>query len=138
MSTWSAEAGYLARYLGGGLLNTALGFAVIFLAMWLGMPPIGANVAGYAVGFVLGFIVSRKLVFRSNGTVTAESGRYLIAFALAFLANLGAVTGAMHLTDLNPYLAQLLGAGVYTACMYLLSRLFVFTPGERTESQARR
>lgn len=137
MSTWRAESGYLTRYLGSGVLNTAVGFAVIFLVMWLGMPPLAANVAGYAVGFVLGFIVSKKLVFRSNGSLAGESGRYLVSFAVAFLANLGVVAAALSLTALDPYAAQFIGAGVYTACMYLLSRLFVFTPDARVRDQAR-
>ena len=137
MSTWRAESGYLTRYLGSGVLNTAVGFAVIFLVMWLGMPPIAANVTGYAIGFILGFIVSKKLVFRSTGRLAGESGRYLVSFALAFLANLGVVGAALYLVALDPYVAQFIGAGVYTTCMYLLSRFFVFAPSAQLQNQAR-
>ena len=66
MSKWRVESGYLGRYLGVGTLNTLVGFAVIFLLMWLGASPVAANVAGYAVGFLLGFVLTKKLVFRSK------------------------------------------------------------------------
>jgi len=63
---WRTEAVYLARYAGSGVLNTLVGFSVIFLLMGLGAAPLLANIGGYAVGFVLGFIVSRRFVFRSS------------------------------------------------------------------------
>ena len=91
MSKWRVESGYLGRYLGVGTLNTLVGFAVIFLLMWLGASPVAANVAGYAVGFLLGFVLTKKLVFRSNGHFVVESFRYLVAFLVSFLLNLSAL-----------------------------------------------
>jgi len=127
MSKWRLESGYLARYMGSGLVNTVVGFGVIFLLTRLGVPALASNVAGYAVGLLLGFTVSKKFVFRSKaGTGNKEAVRYLAAFATAFLANLTVVSMALHLQALGPYFAQVLGVATYTVCMYLLSRYVVF------------
>jgi putative flippase GtrA len=117
--------------MGSGVLNTVVGFATIFLLMRLGVPALVANVAGYAVGLVLGFVVSKKLVFRTGSPASKEATRYLAAFALAFVANFAVVAAVLRLTALNSYVVQALGAGTYTVCMYLLSRHFVFRAANR-------
>jgi putative flippase GtrA len=76
---WWKEIAYLTRHAGNGVINTIVGFIVIFSAMSMGFSPIVSNVAGYAVGFVLGFVISKKFFFRSNGHFVTESIRYLIA-----------------------------------------------------------
>lgn len=129
MSGLHRESAYLARYAGSGALNTAAGFSVIFLLTALGSSPFIANAAGYLVGLVLGFTVSRKFVFVSQGHVTSEALRYLAAFLFCFLLNLLTLGLALQSLQWPPIPAQLLAAAVYTSSMYLLSRYLVFTPG---------
>ncbi|HEF4759223.1 TPA: GtrA family protein [Pseudomonas putida] len=128
MSKWRAESTYLGRYIGSGVFNTLVGFAVIFLAMWTGLSPSTANIAGYAAGFILGFVLSKKIVFRSNGSFVKESVRYLIAFLGAFLLNFIALHIALHKFELSAVLAQVFAAIIYTLAMYVLTRFFVFAP----------
>lgn len=128
MSRWRSESAYLGRYAGSGALNTAVGFAVIFLLMWLGVSPLIANTGGYLVGLVLGFFVSRKFVFRSEGHFTTEGIRYLAAFLFCFALNLIVLEFALGWLHWNANLAQLIAAASYTASMYLLARWLVFTP----------
>lgn len=126
MSRWHTESGYLGRYVGTGTLNTMTGFAVIFLLMWLGAPPFWANVAGYAVGFLLGFVLFKKFVFRSDGHFVPESIRYLIAFLCSFLVNLLVLRIALTYLNIHAVFSQVVAAGSYSVLMYLLTRLFVF------------
>jgi putative flippase GtrA len=127
-TAWWRELMYATRYAGSGLINTLVGFIVIFTAMALGATPLLANCAGYAVGFFLGFVLSKKFVFRANGHFVSESLRYLLAFAAAFLANLAILRVALDVFSINPYLAQFGAAASYTILMYLLTRYFVFRP----------
>lgn len=131
MSMLRRESTYLARYAGSGALNTAAGFSVIFLLTALGASPFTANAAGYLVGLVLGFVVTRKFVFVSQGHVTSEAVRYLTAFLFCFVLNLLTLGLALKSLQWPAIPAQLLAAAVYTASMYLLSRYLVFTPGSR-------
>lgn len=129
MSKWHKESAYLGRYLGSGALNTVVGFAVIFLLMWSGVSPFIANVCGYLVGLVLGFLVSRKFVFRSEGHFTREGLRYLAAFLICLVLNLLVLRFALESLRWNPNVAQLLAAVAYTSLMYLFTRYVVFRVG---------
>jgi len=132
MSKWHAESVYLRRYMGSGAFNTLVGFSVMFALMWVGVSPFIANIAGYAVGFVCGFILSKKIVFRSNGSFVSESIRYLIAFLLAFFLNLAVLHVLLNEIGFSVVLAQLGAAACYTGSMYILTRLYVFSAGLST------
>lgn len=132
MSGWKKEASYLGRYAGSGVLNTASGFSTIFLLMWLGLSPYLANLGGYLVGLILGFFVSRKFVFVSQGHLTGEAVRYLAAFLCCFALNLAVLKMALDLWAWHAMAAQILSTMVYTAAMYLLTRHVVFSPGGKT------
>jgi putative flippase GtrA len=129
MSKWRTETAYLGRYAGSGVLNTVAGFSVIFVLMALGVSPIIANVGGYLFGLILGFFLSKKLVFRSKGHMTSEGFRYLAAFLTCFIVNLFTLQFALNFLHWNAVPAQLLAASVYTFIMYLLTRLLVFRAG---------
>lgn len=126
MSRWRAEAAYVGRYIGAGGVNTLIGFAVIFLLLWLNASPLWANVGGYGVGLTLGFFASKKLVFRSKGHLTREGIRYLLAFAGAFLLNLLVLQVLIGPYGMPVVPAQVIASGSYTVAMYLLSRYVVF------------
>lgn len=128
MSRWRAESVYLKRYAGSGVINTLVGFSVIFLMMGVGVSPLVSNIAGYSVGFVLGFVVSKKIVFRSNGDFIWESVRYLVSFLLAFTLNLVVLHVLLTWTKLPPVLSQVVAAICYTTSMYCLTRYYVFPP----------
>ena len=130
MSSLKSNVGYFTRYLGSGTLNTIVGFAVIFVLMWSGISPVLSNIAGYAVGLLLGFTVSRSFVFRSDGHVLSEGGRYIICFGVSFAANLFILTYSLETLQLSKELSQVVAAGTYTVLMYALSYFFVF-PSKR-------
>ena len=127
-SRWRVESRLLKRYAGVGAINTLVGFAVIFLLTWQGASPWVANASGYAVGLVVGFVLSRVLVFGGGGGGLGSEGlRYAVAFALAFLANLAVLELSLGWLGLSPFAAQLPAAATYAGTMYMLSRHFVFT-----------
>ncbi len=115
----------MGRYLGSGVVNTIIGFAVIFALLAAGAQPLWANVGGYGAGLALGFLFSRKLVFRSNGHWSGEGVRYLLAFALCFLLNL-AVLRVLLGFSLHVAAAQVVASAAYTVAMYAMQRVFVF------------
>jgi putative flippase GtrA len=129
MFKWQSESSYFSRYALSGALNTVVGFAVIFLLMWLGLSPFIANIGGYLVGLILGFFVSKKFVFRSAGHFTSQGIRYLAAFLTCFGLNLFVLQIALGWLQLNQNVAQLLAAATYTILMYLLTRYLVFHDG---------
>lgn len=119
----------LARFVLTGLANSAVGWAVIFGGLWAGMSGLAANAAGYAVGLVLSFTLNRRFVFGMTGAVSGrEVARFLIAFGIAYGANVAVLMLAQDIFGANSPLAQLPALGVYIVIFFLLSQRFVFRP----------
>ena len=114
------------RFLTVGMLNTAVGLSVIYVAKFLGgVGDIAANLSGYTVGLLLSFGLNSKWTFKYDGILLPAFAKFVAVFASAYLLNVGCVLGAIHF-GVNSYLAQALGIVPYTAFTYLLSRHFVF------------
>lgn len=129
------QIGLLLRYGLVGVLNTALGFSVIVaLDLGFGMAPAIANACGYAAGFLVGFLLNRAFVFRSQGPIHATGLRYLVAVLAAFMLNQAVLRAAglmLGRGKLEHLLAQGLAMGCYTLGLFLLCRLWVFKGAER-------
>jgi len=123
---WQMESRYLSRYAISGVLNTVVGFAVIFLLLWLGVTATLANTGGYLVGLSLGFCTAKKFVFRSKGHLTTEGMRYLLAFAISFTINQLVLQVMLNFFHWSAGIAQLPATATFTILMYLLTRWFVF------------
>ena len=125
-SGWRNESSLMSRYVGSGVVNTLVGFVVIFVAMAVGFSPMVSNITGYAVGFVFGFVLSKKFIFRSDGHFVTEGVRYLVAFVISFCFNLLVLHLSFNYFNNNVVFSQVAAAGSYSMLMYLLTRLFVF------------
>ncbi len=119
--------GQLFRFLVVGLANTGFGLLCIWGAMrFLALGDVAANFFGYACGLILSFVLNRSWTFAHSDAAVRTFPRWLAVAAVAYLVNLGVVLAGHRLLGVNPYLAQPLGIGVYTAIMFFGSRHFVF------------
>ncbi len=121
----------LTRYGIAGLINAGAGFAVIFACLMLGASGLVANVAGYAFGLTLSFVLNRSFVFQvRHKTSASHVARYLLVFAVAYSVNLLLLRiGQGWLGDTHP-LAQIPGMAAYSLVFFSLSQRFVFTARE--------
>jgi putative flippase GtrA len=126
MSAWAIEKGFAGRYLLSGAGNTIVGFSLIFGLMWVGVSAYVANLAGYALGMLLGFFVSRSFVFTAAGALNRQMCRYSLAFVLSAALNIVVLTLALELFGINRFLSQCLAAASFTVSMYFTSRIYVF------------
>jgi len=115
----------LAKYSLAGLVNTVVGYAVIFACMAGGLGPTLSNLLGYCVGFITSFVQSRHWVFRSRGAVVDDGLRFIPAFLVAFGVNFLVLQTMLGL-GVNPYLAQLCACGAFVLVGFALNYLFVF------------
>ena len=110
-----------------GLVNTAIGLNTIYAVMFFfKVGPGIANVVGYAIGLTVSFLLNRAWTFSNKRPIALVLPKYLLVAAICYLLNLGAVLTAISYFSANPYLAQLLGVSIYTVCMFLSCRWFVF------------
>jgi putative flippase GtrA len=138
MAKLAGLAGQVARFGLAGLVNTAVGLAVIVvLDSGLGVAPALANAAGYGLGGVVGFLLNRRFVFRSERPIGASGPRYAIAAGCAFALNQGVLRLAGMMLGagaLQHIAAQLCGMAVFSVTLLLLCRSWVFRPQAATSA----
>ena len=115
----------IQRYIGSGLVNTAIGYLVIFLSMTAGLSPIASNVLGYAVGLASAFILGRIWVFRSSGRPIGEAFRFFISFLISYSLNIIALTTLISI-DVDLMFSQVVASGIYVLSMLIISALWVY------------
>jgi putative flippase GtrA len=119
--------GLIWRFALAGTLNSIVGFSAIFFLMALGVSPLLANLAGYALGLSIGFKTSKSFVFRSKGKWAVEGVRFIATFGLSYLANILVLAATLDWLAFPPFLAQTAAVSTYVVVMYLLSYFFVFS-----------
>lgn len=120
-----------------GVLNTVLTLAVIFALMhWFGVPPLAANAMGYLVGFANSFVLNRIWVFRSQAPVARSMARFVVSALIAYGLNAAVIHIGVAHAGASKYWIQVVGAVVYTGCLFLLSRMWAFA-GSNPRNAAR-
>jgi putative flippase GtrA len=115
------------RYVLVGLSNTAVGFAVIWLAMrGFGFSNVAANMIGYSTAFLWSFAVNRKWTFQHGSAIGPGLFRYLLVCLVSYGANLLVVVLVEpHLTP-GSLFVQFDGMITYTVLSYIGARYFAF------------
>lgn len=107
-------------YASVGLANTAVTAIIIFGLMHVGLKTVPSNLAGYAIGLLLSFVLNSRYTFRTNPS-RAMLVKFLIAAGIAYVANLIVVLATLHLSG-SPRISQIAGMPVYTVIGYLVNK----------------
>lgn len=117
----------LLRYGAVGVVNTGVGYGIIFGCMYLaGLGPVPSNIAGYAVGLIVSYTLNRTFTFRSTGSQRKELPRFVVLFMVAYLANLGVLILLVRVLRVHEGVSQVLAGVVYFALSFVLNKYFVF------------
>jgi putative flippase GtrA len=119
-----------ATYCGVGVVNTAVGLAVILgLSAGLGWHYVPANMGGYACGLAVSFVLNRQITFRASlpaGRAPAQARAFLAVFAAAYTVQLAALYGFVQGLHIAEMPAQVMAIAVYTAIGFLGNRFLAF------------
>jgi len=107
-----------------GIANTVVGFSIIFLLMFVGVGATLSNAVGYAIGSVLSYYLNKKYTFRSTTDSKMQAVKFFMVLGVSYILNF--ITLQWLLGLLNPYIAQLFSAIVYTLSSFLLAKFIVF------------
>lgn len=107
-----------------GIANTLVGFSIIFLLMFVGLSATLSNAIGYAIGAVLSYYLNKKYTFKSTTNSKTQAVKFFTVLFIAYILNF--ITLQWLLGSLNPYLAQLISAVVYTLSSFVLAKFLVF------------
>jgi putative flippase GtrA len=124
----------LLRFAAVGVLNTVVGYAVIFACMYLaGLGAVTSNILGYAVGLVVSYVLNRTFTFRSAAGKKREIIRFVSIFMVAYLANIGVLMLLIEKAQVHKGWAQLIAGVVYTSLFFVLSKYYVFAESHRLQ-----
>lgn len=113
-----------------GLLNTAIGFTIIVLALGFGLGDYVANALGYSVGLAISYALNRYWTFAVRGSnSSAEILRFCGAFIIAYAANILVLAACRTAGLIEQPAVHLAGLALYSILFYWLNRSYVFGMG---------
>jgi putative flippase GtrA len=111
-----------------GLVNTAIGLAVLYAALFAGFGDFLSNALGYGSGLIVSFFLHRGWTFAGKtNSLPRDAGGFVVAWIIAYLANLAAITFGRSVGFIDNPLVQLAGVGAFTVTFYVLTTWMVFT-----------
>jgi putative flippase GtrA len=119
---------YFYRYLAIGVVNTLVGYSIIFGMMYTGVNPFISNASGYAVGISVSYFLNRNFNFRSKSPHKKAIPTFLGVLMTAYLLNLLTLYMCIE-QGVNKYVSQMIGGGVYVITGFLGSRFLAFREG---------
>lgn len=115
----------LVKYICVGILNTIVGFGIIFLLMFFGVNPEISNLICYSIGIIFSYVMNKFFTFESKNRSKKEFIKFILTMLTAYILNFITLKICLGLS-INPYFSQIISGGVYTVSGYLLSRFWVF------------
>lgn len=133
----SADSARFIRFLGVGVLNTAVGYALYALLVWIGLPPQPALALSFGLGVLWNYLTHARLVFGQAGYRRIVP--YVGAYGLIYGVNAGALQLALGV-GLDPLAAQALLVLPMAGLAFLLISIVLtgrvpFTPANDAEGQ---
>lgn len=122
-----------------GVLNTALAYSIICLALIWGMGDFAANAMGFAAGLLVSFSLNRHWTFVGRGgTLKRDAGAFAAAWLAAYAINLAVLLLARDCGWVDSPIAQLFANMAFTGSFYLLSSRLVFGDRSATRGATKR
>ncbi|WP_156457558.1 GtrA family protein [Altererythrobacter sp. Root672] len=132
------ELAAIGRFILVGILNTAIGYAIILTGLAAGLGDYSANLAGFVLGFPIAYTLQRRWTFRTSSKATIlEAALYALCFLAAYGINLAVIAIGRRLGYEENAIVQLAAICFYSGSFYVLTRLIVFR-GKAPASQSRR
>lgn len=115
----------LIRYVGVGLLSTAVHFAVFFCLSFL-VEPLTASVAGGLSGALIAYLGNRSFTFIECDGEKLQSQRFFLIAGLHNLSNFLMMWVLLQKTDFSPYFSQLITTGFLFVVSFSIHRTWSF------------
>lgn len=115
-----------------GIVNTAVGYGIIFGAMYLlQASPVLANAAGYATGMVISFVLNRVWNFKSRAGLGSQALRFFFVMILAYFGNLVVLKALIDRAHVDPYVSQMIASIVFVIISFAINKSWVFAAHDR-------
>lgn len=113
----------LLRFAAVGLLNTAFGYCVYAVMLWVGLNYAAAAAVGTVLGVLFNFKTTGSLVFRSNDNRLIL--RFVGVYTLVYMTNVAGLA-SLTIMGLSAYIAGLVMLLPAAMLAFLLNKKWVF------------
>lgn len=121
---WQKIDGQFIRFVLVGVLNTAFGYAVYCLMIWIGLSYWWASLIGNILGILFNFKTIGVLVFKNPDN--SLFFRFLLCYILGYGLNVGIIYLLTNYTPLNDYWSGLIALPIVALFSFFYQKLFVF------------
>lgn len=114
----------LWRYYQAGIVNTAFGYGVFAVLIWLGMNLYLAQIVSHVLGMTFNYFTYSRHAFAGH---TTTKTRFILSYAgnyLLGLATLWIIATVVH----SPYLAGFIATVIVSLINYFVLKRLVFRP----------
>lgn len=115
----------IARFLGVGLLNTVVGYAIYAILILLHLPYLAALLISTVAGVTFNYFSIGRLVFKSKGGRHVLA-RFIAAYAVVYVANAAGLAVLIKSMQLGPYIGQALCVPLSVILSWLLMNHWVY------------
>jgi putative flippase GtrA len=135
---WVATAAQFCRYASVGVL-TNVGAYLLYLGMTVrGFAPALSATASFAAALIVGFALNRKVTFASTGDSRLSLCRYLVSYAIAYLADLAGLHVFVTRAGYSPEIVQLVLVVAIACGLFVAQKYWVFAGVARSAPMAAR
>lgn len=111
-----------------GVLTNVSGYAVYLLLTYLWDSPKVTMTLLYLVGASIGFLANRRFTFRHDGHIGSTGVRYLLVQVAGYLLNLVLLLLFVDWSGFPHQIVQAIAIVVVAIFLFIMLRVFVFTP----------
>ena len=116
----------LLKYLLVGIINTIVGYGIIFFLMFVGVSPEISNIVGYAVGISVSYVLNKIYTFQSKAHPKKEFPKFVLSLLASYTLNFLTLVLCIHILKINPYISQIISGAVYTLSGFVFLKYFAF------------
>jgi len=114
------------RYASTGCISNSIAYGLFCGGVYAGFGSKFMASVVFVLVMSVGFAINRKWSFRSTGAQSREFTKYMVAYSLAYLGNIGLLSLLCDKFEMTPYLAQLVCIFVVAVFLFLCLRIWVF------------
>lgn len=115
----------ITKFLGVGLLNTIVGYAIYAILILLHMPYLAALLIATVAGVTFNYFSIGRLVFKSRGGLNIF-GKFIAAYGVVYFVNAVGLELSIKHFQVGPYIGQALCVPPSVLLSWLLMNYWVY------------
>ena len=115
----------MAKFLGVGLLNTVVGYAIYAILILLNVPYLAALLIATIAGVTFNYFSIGRLVFKSKGGLNIVA-KFIAAYGVVYFVNAAGLAVLIKYFQLGPYIGQALCVPLSVLLSWILMNYWVY------------